>query len=347
MTTRYVVLPELRMPFEDRKALSTVLGFIGDYRPDCVIQLGHLVNLPPLGRFAGQATTELRRRELAHTADYVRRHYLSRLRQVHNGPLKIICSAASARLGAALHRKAAPDKAKATMSVERLVELDGDDAIELSTTYTLASGWTLLYGDNIAVADSDVPGNSAMKIARHLGVSVIVGHTMRLGKTSYTVTSADGATHTVTGLEIGHLIDQRHAKKMNGPSRGWQHGFAIIETHDAHVSAACIPLSTNRGTVRWPGRPLTGDATAPPSHPDTAHAPDTSAGGLAVGSPAPAHPTTPATSAAATVGQSQDSPEVNRGSATRPDTGTRVGGTATQRALVGVDQRSANGAWWQ
>jgi predicted RecA/RadA family phage recombinase len=143
--------------------------------------------------------------------------------------------------------------------VESLVHLNDCEGVELSNTYTLVPGWTVLYGDNVAVADSDVPGNSALKIAKRLGVSVIVGHTRRLGKGTYIVTNADGVSYTVTGVEIGNLVDHRHMEK-NGHSRQWQQGFAILETDGSSVSAECIPLSANRAAVRWAGHPQACDA---------------------------------------------------------------------------------------
>ncbi len=239
------------MPFEDQKAWATVLGFIGDYRPDHVIQLGHMMNLPPSGRFSGQVAIGLHRRELTKIADYISRNYLSRLRQVYDGPLRIIYSAASARLAAALQAKASLETGAVTMCIERLVQLNGCDNVELSAMHILAPGWTVLYGDNIAVADSEVPGNSALKIAKHLGVSVIVGHTMRLGKGTYTVMNADDVSYAVTGVEVGNLVDQRRTVKMDGRAQGWRQGFAILETDGSSVSAECIPLSANRTAVRW------------------------------------------------------------------------------------------------
>lgn len=272
MTTRTIVLPELRMPFEDRTAWATVLTFIADYRPDQVIQLGHLLNLPPCGRFSGQATLELRRRELHHTADYVRHHYLARIRKAHDGPLRIVYSAASGRLAAALHSTARPDTGAASTCVERLVHLDTRDGVELAAVATVAPGWTLLYGDNLTVADSDVPGASALRIAQHLGVCVIVGHTMRLGKASYTITGTDGGTHTVTGVETGTLVDQQHAKATNGHTHGWQRGLVIVETHGGRVSVDCLALTANRAAVRWAGQPRTSDVTALQPQPIAAHA---------------------------------------------------------------------------
>jgi hypothetical protein len=46
MSTRYVVTPDGRMPFDNQKALKTAMGFIGGYRPDYAIQGdGHLMYL--------------------------------------------------------------------------------------------------------------------------------------------------------------------------------------------------------------------------------------------------------------------------------------------------------------
>ena len=242
MTTRTIVLPELRMPFEDRTAWTTVLNFIADYRPDQIIQLGHLLNLPPCGRFTGQATLELRRRELTHAADYVRQHYLARLRNVHDGPLRIVYSSASARLAAALQSTAGPNSGATSTCVERLVHLDTWDGIDL------------------------------------VGVCVIVGHTLRLGKASYTVNGTDGATHAVTGVETGSLVDQQPTRSNNGHTRSGQPGLVIVETHGARVAVDCLALTANHAAVRWAGQPQTTEATAPQPQPIAAHAVEEPAG---------------------------------------------------------------------
>ena len=148
----------------------------------------------------------------------------------------------------------------ATMYIERRVHLGSCNSVKLSPMHALAPGWTVLYGDDVAVADSMGPGNSALRIAKHLGVSVIVGHTMRLGKGTYTVMNADDVSYTVTGVEVGHLVDQRYSEKVNGRTQGWQQGFAVLETDGSNVSAECITLSANRAAVRWAGR-LSGRCT--------------------------------------------------------------------------------------
>ena len=49
---RTVVISDLQIPFEDRKAVDAVAEFIEDYKPDSVISVGDESDLAPLSRYS-------------------------------------------------------------------------------------------------------------------------------------------------------------------------------------------------------------------------------------------------------------------------------------------------------
>src|SRR4051794_39933970 len=99
------------------------------------------------------------------------------------------------------------------------------------------------------IALSQIAGNTALGAAKRFGHSVIMGHTHRLGIGHYT-TGYDGrVSHTVTGFEVGHLMDITQTKYLNGATANWQTGFGIVHVNDKHVQVDAIAVSARKFTV--------------------------------------------------------------------------------------------------
>ncbi|MHA7662385.1 hypothetical protein [Mycolicibacterium sp. HS_4_1] len=112
------------------------------------------------------------------------------------------------------------------------------EVIQLPAFYDIAPGW-ISTGSNGSHEDSRVPGNTALGAARRFGKSVVMGHTRRLGLCSQTVTSGGVAQSTVTGAEVGNLVDVRTARGM-GRAENWQRGFGILTVDDQHVTPELV-----------------------------------------------------------------------------------------------------------
>ncbi|MGW1678482.1 hypothetical protein [Saccharopolyspora sp. NPDC002376] len=207
MNYRYAVLSDLRVPFEDSRALASLLSFLAAYRPDQVVILGGLVD----DAAANADRAEVMARALANVVDPLRR------------------------------------------CMDRRVVLLGDQCPDLPGVEwgpgitTFAPGWTMFAHQEVEKHDiySGLPGASALKLAKRLGASVVMGSTGRLGKGSYSVGYDGEINSTVTGVEVGHLSDPLAEKhRQASTEQRWQQGFALVEVSGGTVSVE--PIRMNR-----------------------------------------------------------------------------------------------------
>lgn len=84
-----VIISDLQMPFEDRRALKNVLGFIKEYQPDEVIQIGDLMDYPQPSRWSKDTRAEFEG-SVFRDSEYGIRNFVKPLRDVYDGPVKVI-----------------------------------------------------------------------------------------------------------------------------------------------------------------------------------------------------------------------------------------------------------------
>ena len=89
--------------------------------------------------------------------------------------------------------------------------------------FEFAPDWLLMHGDEGSL--SRISGRTAGLLAEQYDMSVMCGHTHRLGTSSKT-RGFGRRRRTVQGVEVGHLMDVKKAGYVNNPD--WQQGFAII-----------------------------------------------------------------------------------------------------------------------
>lgn len=205
-----VILPDLQMPYESRSGLAAVLEFIGDYQPDQVIQVGDLLDLPYLtGPEAAQRFETYSREDAA----YARRRFLQPLRKVYDGPV-----------GITEGNHDALSRTRFGVDFSELLDFDSYGVDRLPDFYDLGPGWIIAHGHVGTKKRTNVAGGNSLSIGKGRGVSVIGGHTHRLGSVT-----EDG----ITGVEVGHLIDRDHIKMLKSGGSGWKPGFCIAEITDS------------------------------------------------------------------------------------------------------------------
>ena len=91
-------------------------------------------------------------------------------------------------------------------------------------------------------------GATALGLAKRSGMSVVCGHTHRMGLTHYTQAWAKGS-RTVWGMEVGHLMDLKYAKYIRGALFTWQRGFGILHVDGKNVMPQLVPIVNNSFTV--------------------------------------------------------------------------------------------------
>ena len=103
----------------------------------------------------------------------------------------------------------------------------------------LLPGWVMAHGDE--GRSVQVPGSTAMSLAKKLGKSVVCGHTHKLGL-QHETTGLYGKNRTVYGLEVGHLMDMRQASYLTSGIANWQQGIGILVEKDRKVTPYAVPL---------------------------------------------------------------------------------------------------------
>ena len=104
--------------------------------------------------------------------------------------------------------------------------------------------WIVLHGDESGL--SQVAGQTAGKLAQKVGMSVVCGHTHRLGL-QHTSASVHGKlTRTLWGFEVGNLMDM--AKATYAKTHNWQPGFGLLQVDGRTVTPVPVPIQ-NRSFV--------------------------------------------------------------------------------------------------
>lgn len=248
MTKKYVVISDCQMPYEDRKALKAVIRMIGEYQPDEVVQIGDLMDYPQPARWSKGTAAEFEGSVFA-DSDYAKRHFLEPLREVYAGPIGVLEGNHDLRPRTYLAKYAPALAESGAFNIETLLDFASFDVTKLPDFYEFAPNWVMTHGHLGKVSVSPIAGNTALNAAKKFGASVVMGHTHRLGIGSHT-TGYDGeVTRTVTGMEIGNLMNMRLATYLKGGTANWQQGFGIVHVDRRHVQVEAVAISGGRFSV--------------------------------------------------------------------------------------------------
>jgi hypothetical protein len=95
-------------------------------------------------------------------------------------------------------------------------------------------------------------GVTALNAAKKLGRSVVMGHTHRAGIVSES-TGYGGRLQTVTGVEVGHLMNVAKAGYLKSGWANWMCGFSTISVAGKLVIPQLVPMAQD-GSFVYEGR---------------------------------------------------------------------------------------------
>lgn len=234
-----VIISDLQMPYEDRRALKNVLGFIKQYQPDEVVQIGDLMDFPQPSRWSKDTRAEFEG-SVFKDAEYGIKNFVKPLRDVYAGSVKVIEGNHDSRAREYLEKYAPALAESKAFHLETLLRLDEYEIEVIRGFYDIAPDWVVTHG-HLGLPLSQLSGRSAMRAANKIGKSVIQGHTHRLGMSAETY-GYEGKTYTRWGVEVGHIMDIRKATYLKSGSANWQQGFAIIHIEGSRVYPELIPI---------------------------------------------------------------------------------------------------------
>jgi hypothetical protein len=105
--------------------------------------------------------------------------------------------------------------------------------------YQFHENWVMVHGDEQSTKPQG--GLTALEAAKRHGKNIVCGHTHRMGISSHTTASGGSITGTLTGFEVGHLMDVSKAHYTRG-TFNWQQGFGIIYIDKKRVQPVAIPI---------------------------------------------------------------------------------------------------------
>lgn len=243
----WIVIPDLQPPFHDKKAVKSLIEYVRWRRPDGLLCVGDEIDLPQVSRWtkgtAGEFAGGLKRDCETTKAIMVafrealgpdRPFHMSRSN--HGDRLDLYVQ----RYAPALADFVEPG---AALDIPNLCGY-GDRDIDITyhrQPFEFHPGWILCHGDEGNL--SPLAGRTATNLGvNKFGKSVVAGHTHRLGISHHTTSVAGRVTRTITGVEVGHLMDLKQATYLGGGSGNWQRGFGEVRTYGRHVSALVHPI---------------------------------------------------------------------------------------------------------
>jgi len=105
-----------------------------------------------------------------------------------------------------------------------------------------AHGWTAIHGDSVPL--SNLAGQSALGAAKRMGVSVMMGHTHRLGLSCHTEAFNGRVGRVLYGCEVGNMVDlSSSGMRYTKGYANWQTGFAVAYVQGRKVQIIPVPVA--------------------------------------------------------------------------------------------------------
>lgn len=114
--------------------------------------------------------------------------------------------------------------------------------------YDVAPGWITTHGHLGGIRLNQNAGITALNAAKRMGKSVVMGHTHRAGITHYT-TGYNGLVDTLTGVEVGHVMNPKAVTYLKGATGNWQQSLGMLTLDGKHVTPSLIPVSGGKLTL--------------------------------------------------------------------------------------------------
>lgn len=248
MTERIVIISDTQMPYEDRRALSAVIRFIGEYQPDKVVQIGDLADYPQPSQWSKGSAAEYEG-SVFEDSDYVKRRFFEPLRSVYDGPVGVLEGNHDERPRKYLAKYAPALAESGAFAMENLLDFEGFGVEKLPDFYDFAPGWVITHGHRGGIRLTQKAAQTALGAAQKFLKSVIMGHTHRLGMLPHSYGYGGKVTKTLWGVEVGNLMNMKLAQYLKGGSANWQQGFAVVHVDGNQVHPSTVPIMGGRFSV--------------------------------------------------------------------------------------------------
>lgn len=228
-----VCVSDLQIPYHSPKAVDNLAKFIRWYKPTEVVSVGDEMDMQTISRWSKGTPLEYER-SIGKDRDLTV-SILERLKIKH-----MIRSNHTDRLFNTVMMRAPGLLGLPELSLESFLRLDELGVTYHREPYQLAPGWLLLHGDEGSI--NHTGGLTALGLAKRAGMSVVCGHTHRMGISHFTQAYGTSNPKTIWGMEVGNLMRYKDAKYIKGGLFSWQQGFGMLYIDNNNVTPVLIPI---------------------------------------------------------------------------------------------------------
>ena len=236
---KILVISDTQCPYENKRGVASLCNFMADFQPDLVLHVGDDIDSPETSRWnknlAGEYADTLQK---AFRATH-NMHQLFRDAMGASTPYHVMRSNHGDRTETYVRKYAPALVGLECLRIEELIGYEDLDITYHRRPYEFTPGWLLCHGDEAGL--SQIPGSTAMGLARLTGKSVVCGHSHKQGLQHLT-TGVNGHTRTRFGVEVGNLMDIRKAQYLATGSANWQAGFGILYQDGVDVYPYVVPM---------------------------------------------------------------------------------------------------------
>lgn len=239
-----VCISDLQVPYHDKRAVKNVASFIKAVKPDTVVSVGDEMDFQTISRWAQGTPLEYER-----TIDRDRNatvQVLEDLKVDH-----VIRSNHTDRLFNTVMMRAPGLLSLPELELPNFLRFPELGIKYHKNPYELAPGWLLMHGDEGNVSQNG--GTTALNLAKRTGMSVVCGHTHRMGLTHHSESFMGRETRTLWGMEVGNLMDAKQASYLKGGISNWHQGFGVLWVDGKKVTPQLIPIERD-GSFTFQGK---------------------------------------------------------------------------------------------
>lgn len=244
MAKQILIIPDSHWPDTDMKVFRGMLRFIQEIEPDEIVHIGDLMDYPQPSRWTKGTREEFEGNIFEDSEEAVKK-FLTPLRDVFDGPIGVHEGNHDLRARAYGEKYAPALWPNEFFHMENLLHFEDMGITMLPDFYSIAPGWLSTHGHLGGIRLNQNAGNTALNAAKRIGKNIIMGHTHRAGITSYT-TGLAGETNTLTGVEVGHIMDTKKVTYLKGATGNWQKAFGMLTVEGQTVVPDLIPICAGR-----------------------------------------------------------------------------------------------------
>jgi hypothetical protein len=240
MSRRVWVISDLQVPYHDQKAVDAITAALEVLREpgDDTLTIGDEMDMQTISRWSTGTFTEYER-SIGKDRDAT----VAVLAQL--GVNHMCRSNHTDRFWNYLMKKAPGLVGAEEFTLPAFLRLEQLGITFHKEAWQFAPGWLAMHGDEAGL--SQIAGQTAAGLTKKTGMSVICGHTHRLGYQPTTYGVNGRVTRVLHGVECGNLMDMKQA--LYARTHNWQSGFAVMHVDGKTVHPELVPIVNRSFTV--------------------------------------------------------------------------------------------------